>query len=138
MYVYLPPGYKKHSSQRFATFYVHDGGEYLSRAQLPTVLDNLRHSQDIPPLIAVMVDPVDRMAEYRANELYAQFLEKELIPYIDRHYRTRAEREARGVMGASMGGLTRPTWACRVPISFPKWLVNPAPSSWNRTKLSLW
>ena len=105
VYVYLPPEYAKRSSQRFATFYIHDGGEYLSRARLPTVLDNLRHSQAIPPLIAVMVDPVNRMAEYHASELYAQFMEKELIPHIDRHYRTRAEREARGVMGASMGGL---------------------------------
>jgi enterochelin esterase family protein len=105
VYVYLPPEYAKRSSQRFATFYVHDGGEYLSRARLPTVLDNLRHSQEIPPLIAVMVDPVNRMAEYHANDLYAQFLEQELIPHIDRHYRTRAQREDRGVMGASMGGL---------------------------------
>ena len=105
VYVYLPPEYAKRSSQRFATFYIHDGGEYLSRARLPTVLDNLRHSQAIPPLITVMVDPVNRMAEYHASELYAQFMEKELIPHIDRHYRTRTEREARGVMGASMGGL---------------------------------
>src|SRR5262245_48016305 len=105
VYVYLPPEYAKRSSQRFATFYIHDGGEYLSRARLPTVLDNLRHSQEIPPLIAVMVDPVDRISEYHTNNLYAQFLEEELIPHIDRHYRTRAQREARGVMGASMGGL---------------------------------
>ena len=105
VYVYLPPEYAKRSSQRFATFYIHDGGEYLSRARLPTVLDNLRHRQEIPPSMPVRVDPVNRMAEYHARELYAQFMEQELIPHIDSHYRTRVEREARGVMGASMGGL---------------------------------
>ena len=40
VYVYLPPGYAKHASQRFATFYIHDGGEYLSRARMPAVLDS--------------------------------------------------------------------------------------------------
>jgi len=120
VYVYLPPEHTKPSPQRFATFYIHDGGEYLSRARLPTVLDNLRHSQDIPPLIAVMVDPVDRMGEYHTNEHYAQFMEKELIPYIDRHYRTRAERGARGVMGASLGGLISTYLALSRPHLFSK------------------
>jgi enterochelin esterase family protein len=120
VYVYLPPEYAKRSSQRFPTFYFHDGGEYLSRARLPTVLDNLGHSQDIPPLIAVMVDPVDRMAEYHTNERYAQFLEQELIPHIDQRYRTRAERGARGVMGASMGGLMATYLALARPQLFSK------------------
>jgi enterochelin esterase family protein len=120
VYVYLPPGYAKSSPQRFATFYIHDGGEYLSRARLPTVLDNLCHSQEIPPLIAVMVDPVDRMTEYHTNEHYAQFIEKELIPHIDRHYRTRPQREARGVMGASLGGLISTYLALLRPQLFSK------------------
>jgi Putative esterase/Carbohydrate-binding module 48 (Isoamylase N-terminal domain) len=92
VYIYLPPGYAKQPAQRYATLYIHDGGEYLSRARLPTVLDNLCHSRHIPPLMAVMIDPVDRMTEYHTNERYAQFLEQELIPHIDQRYRTRAER----------------------------------------------
>jgi enterochelin esterase family protein len=67
-----------------------------------------------------MVDPVDRMAEYHTNEQYAQFLEQELIPYIDHHYRTRAEREARGVMGASLGGLISTYLALSRPHLFSK------------------
>ena len=105
VYVYLPPDYEADSAQRFPTFYVHDGGEYLTRARLATVLDNLRYSRDIPSLIAVMVDPVDRAREYWANEGYGRFTEEELVPAIDDRYRTLAQREARGVMGASLGGL---------------------------------
>ncbi|MGE0826718.1 MAG: alpha/beta hydrolase-fold protein [Candidatus Binatia bacterium] len=105
VYVYLPPGYTERTGERFATLYVHDGGEYLTRARLPTILDNLIHNQDIPPLIAVMLDPVDRIREYWANEEYACFMETELLPHIDSHYRTLAQREGRGVIGASMGGL---------------------------------
>lgn len=105
VYVYLPPGYNERENNRFPALYVHDGGEYLTRARLPTVLDNLIHNQEIPPLMAVMVDPVDRIREYWANEDYARFTETEIIPHIDKNYRTLAQREGRGVIGASMGGL---------------------------------
>jgi enterochelin esterase family protein len=69
------------------------------------VLDNLICRGEIGPLIAVMVDPVMRGREYRASEEYATFLEGELLPSIAQRYRTLAQREARGVMGASLGGL---------------------------------
>ena len=120
VYVYLPPNYEADAAHRFPTFYVHDGGEYLTRARLATVLDNLLHSRDIPPLMAVMVDPVDRTREYWANENYGRFTEEELLPYIDDHYRTLAQPEARGVMGASLGGLISTYLALSRPHLFSK------------------
>lgn len=120
VYVYLPPDYDADSIQRFPTLYVHDGGEYLTRARLATVLDNLLSSQDIPPLIAVMVDPINRVREYWANEDYGRFMEKEFLPYIDGRYRTLAQREARGVMGASLGGLISTYLALSRPHLFSK------------------
>ena len=105
IHAYLPPGYDEERARRFPTLYVHDGGEYLTRGRLPTVLDNLIFSGEIGPLIALMVDPVVRGREYRASEDYAAFLEAELLPHLERRYRTLAQREARGVMGASLGGL---------------------------------
>jgi enterochelin esterase family protein len=120
VYVYLPPDYEADLTRSFPTLYVHDGGEYLSRAKLPTILDNLTHSQEIPPLMAVMVDPVDRMREYWANEDYGRFMERELLPYIESHYRALAQREARGVMGASLGGLISTYLALSRPQLFSK------------------
>ena len=105
IHVYLPPGYDEERARRFPTLYVHDGGEYLTRGRLPTVLDNLIFSREIGPLIAIMIDPVVRGREYRASEEYAAFLESELLPHLERRYRTLAQREARGVMGASLSGL---------------------------------
>jgi enterochelin esterase family protein len=120
VYVYLPPNYDADITQRFPTLYVHDGGEYLSRARLATVLDNLIHTQEAPAQIAVMVDPVDRMREYWANEDYGRFTENELLPFIDKKYRTLARREARGVMGASLGGLISAYLALSRPHLFSK------------------
>jgi enterochelin esterase-like enzyme len=120
IYVYLPPGYATARAKHFPTLYVHDGGEYLTRAQLATVVDNLIHSKAILPLIAVMVDPVDRMREYHANEEYARFVEQELIPYIDHRYRTLTRREDRGVIGASLGGLISTYLALSRPQLFAK------------------
>jgi len=105
VHVYLPPDYGADLVQRFPTLYVHDGGEYLKRGLLPTVLDNLLFGRRIQPLIAVMVDPVIRGREYRTSEEYAAFFESELLPHVERGYRTLARRESRGVMGASLGGL---------------------------------
>ena len=105
VYVYLPATYQRNSKQRYPVLYVHDGGEYLSRAKLNVVLDNLAYGSEIPELIAVMVDPIDRVREYHANEDYARFVEQELLPHIDHNYRTLTEPGARAVMGASLGGL---------------------------------
>jgi enterochelin esterase-like enzyme len=104
VYVYLPPGYDANADP-LPALYVHDGGEYLNRAQLPVVLDNLIHAGAIAPLIAVMVDPVNRMTEYRLNDAYVDFVVSDLIPHIDGRFRTLKSCEGRSVMGASLGGL---------------------------------
>jgi len=105
VYAYLPAAYDRDLTARFPTLYVHDGGEYLEHARMPTVLDNLIHASSIPPLIAVMIDPVDRQREYRINDEYRDFLCAEFVPMIDQRYRTAATCESRAVMGASLGGL---------------------------------
>ena len=105
VHVYLPAAHDENTTARFPAFYVHDGGEYLERASLAVVLDNLIQAGEIPPLIVLMIDPVNRMREYWANDEYADFLCSEFVPEMDRRYRTIADRKSRGVMGASLGGL---------------------------------
>jgi enterochelin esterase-like enzyme len=118
--VYLPPDYDRDPHKLFPSLYVHDGSEYLTRAKLAAVIDNLLYDRAIVPLIVVMVDPVDRLREYQANEDYAQAMEHELIPHINRRYRTPAQREDRGVMGASLGGLMATYLALSRPHLFSK------------------
>ncbi len=105
LYVYLPAAYDEDGAQRFGSLYVHDGGEYLERAKMANVLDNLIADGDVPPLVTVMVDPVNRMEEYWANDRYLDFLCDELLPEIEQRYRIVSNRKLRGIMGASLGGL---------------------------------
>lgn len=120
VHVYLPAAYDRDRAARFPTLYVHDGGEYLDHARMPTVMDNLIHAGEIPPVITVMIDPIDRKREYRIDDQYRDFLCMEFVPMIDRRYRTVANRESRGVMGASLGGLISAYTALSRPQMFSK------------------
>jgi enterochelin esterase family protein len=107
--VYLPPGYDK-TSARYPVLYLHDGAEYVTRASAALIADELIAEKRVAPFIIVFIAPTDRLKEYWANDLYADFLATELVPLIDGRYRTRARRDARAVMGASLGGVTS-IWA---------------------------
>jgi enterochelin esterase-like enzyme len=115
--VYLPPNYDRDEA-RLPALYVHDGGEYLNRARLPVVLDNLIHTGRVAPLIACMIDPVNRMTEYMMNAEYAVFMSSEMLPHIDGRFRTMAGAGGRGVMGASLGGLISVFLALQRPDLF--------------------
>lgn len=63
-----------------------------------------------------------RMSEAPSKELlssaYLKFLTKELKPFIDRTYRTKADREHTLLMGSSMGGLFALYAICECPRIF--------------------
>lgn len=103
--VYLPPGYAESRASRFASVYVHDGFDYLSFAKIANILDNGIAQRRFPPVIAVLVPPVEREKEYDANATFARAIVEELAPQIDGAYRTRSEPQWRATLGASMGGL---------------------------------
>jgi enterochelin esterase family protein len=112
-YVYLPPGYRT-GTGRYPVLYVTDGGEFLSRASMNVVLDNLIAQGEIVPLIAVFLeprtDPADprtdtRMSDYALNDGFIDALSGELRPYLMRRYRMLDGHRNTAIMGASMGGL---------------------------------
>lgn len=80
---------------------VHDGDDYLQFARLGLVLDNLIAGGELPPVAAVMVEPGDRMAEYRADPTHAEYLVREVVSLGRRE--TGADEVV--VMGASLGGV---------------------------------
>jgi putative tributyrin esterase len=52
------------------------------------------------------------------NALYEDYVMKDLIPYVDAHYRTLATRHGRAIAGLSMGGYGAAKLALKYPGSF--------------------
>jgi len=102
--VYLPPGHDAASG--LPSVYVHDGESARRHAFIANILDNMIAGQKIPPLVAVFVPSVERREEYAGDKQvrYTRAFCDELVPLIDRRYRTARTPAHRGVMGISDGG----------------------------------
>jgi enterochelin esterase family protein len=110
--VYLPPGYEG-EERAYPTFYLLHGygGEHTSWARYgdaAMTADSLIAAGAIPPVILVMPDGMnswwvdsDPVAGFGPVE--TAFVQ-DLIPHVDRTYRTIPLRRARMVGGLSMGG----------------------------------
>lgn len=126
MMVYTPYGYddKANSKIKYPVLYLlHGGGgdedAWVSMGRACEILDNLIEKGLAVPMICVMPNGnatqqaartyripekvADRNDPATAN-LYVNSLAKDIIPYIDSHYRTNAKKEGRAVAGLSMGG----------------------------------
>ena len=125
--VYLPPDYESQPKKRYPVLYLqHGGGEnetgWIRQGRANFILDNLIAAGEAQPMIIVMaygyarragqpvpdVTPGPSPQAARAREEMAQVFEddvtKVLIPYVDRTFRTLADRDHRAMAGLSMGG----------------------------------
>ncbi len=119
--VYVPARFR--SNRRYPLLVVHDGIDYLNFASLGTVLDNLIHALEIPPMIVALIQSPDRLKEYGANDVHARFLAEELLPHLNANYPLIDEPQARGIMGASFGGVASLHAAWRSPQLFGRLLL---------------
>lgn len=100
--IYLPPNYGK-GNERYPVIYVNYGDGAVESAKMPNTLDNLI-GKTIRPVIAVFITPTSAYEYARSQrEAYAEMLAKELIPYIDKNFRTIASRDGRAIMGYDEG-----------------------------------
>ncbi len=116
--VYLPPRYNR--LRDLPVIYVHDGESAFRYAFFANIIDNLIADGQLPPIIGVFVPPVERNPEYigMATPEYISAFSDELVPLIDRLYRTAQTPEQRGVMGISSGGHIALTMAIVRPDRF--------------------
>ncbi|MEM1180465.1 MAG: PQQ-binding-like beta-propeller repeat protein [Acidobacteriota bacterium] len=98
--VYLPPGYGE-GDARYPLLLVNDGNEAVARGQLDRSLDNLIGTR-IAPMIVAFVPISWRETGGSGTGRFTRAQVEELIPLIDRTYRTDPRRESRGVMGQSL------------------------------------
>jgi enterochelin esterase family protein len=118
MHVYLPPGYDTNTDKRYPVLYLnHGGGENDSHwtATNPRsagfanlILDNLIAAGKARPMIIAMPNTSGVVSgtppKLGEDDACTQEYLKDIIPYIDSHYRTHPNRESRAVAGLSMGG----------------------------------
>jgi enterochelin esterase-like enzyme len=127
--VYLPPGYPDGRGRLPVLYFLH-GATGNENADAPAVTDILHAaitSGALPPVVGVFPNggPFSGYAD-RVDGAYRveTFLVRELVPHIDRQYRTRAGREGRAVAGFSMGG----DGSIRLVFKYPE--VFGAAASW--------
>lgn len=116
--VWLPPGYDRHANTRYPVLYDLVGftGSGLSHANWKPFGDNvvervarLIHDGRMGPVILVLPDCFtalggNQYVNSTAIGAYADYLTREIIPYVDREFRTLVSREHRGCFGKSSGG----------------------------------
>ncbi|MEP7363906.1 MAG: alpha/beta hydrolase-fold protein [Acidobacteriota bacterium] len=113
-YVYTPPGYGMAARKRYPVLYLqHGSGEsergWTAQGRANFILDNLIADGKAVPMIVVMdngyaAQPGAGVAGQRGNEAFGDMLLADLIPEIDRSYRTQPDRLHRAIAGLSMGG----------------------------------
>jgi S-formylglutathione hydrolase FrmB len=116
--VYLPPGYAKNRKSRYPVLYLLHGftdsdaswfglyGQHF--VNVPRATDRA-YAAGVTEMIIVMPEA---LTKYKGS-LYSSsvtigdwesFVTRDLVAYIDAHYRTLAQRASRGLAGHSMGG----------------------------------
>ena len=119
--IYLPARYKRNRS--YPLLVVHDGPDYLRYADLKTVLDNLIHRQEIPAMIVALTESRNRLVEYTGDLRHANFIAKNLVPALTEKFSLQADRNAKGLMGASLGGVASLHTASLFPDLFGQLLL---------------
>jgi enterochelin esterase-like enzyme len=118
IYLYQPP-----TKEPVPLLVVFDGQDYLHRARLNAIVDNLIAEGTIRPLALALVSHGGqaRFVEYMCNDSTIFFLQRAVLPLAQQHLNLldiTACPGAYGVLGASMGGLMALYTGMRVPEVF--------------------
>ncbi|NTW54457.1 MAG: esterase [Chlorobaculum sp.] len=130
--VYLPPSYDENDAKRFPVIYLlagfaSTGVSFLNfgfgRPTLPEMIDSLIRKGEMPETIVVMPDCMTRYGgsqyvDSAATGPYESYLTTELIPHIDKQFRTLADGQHRAIAGKSSGGFGALRFGMRHPELF--------------------
>lgn len=122
--IYLPPGYAQAKLRYPVIFLLHGGGgdqaAWVSMGNVRGTLDSAYAKDSRSAVIAVMPDGRSGQWHdyYNRRFLMETYVIRYLVPYIDRHYRTIADRSARAIVGLSNGGYGAMHFAAKRPDLF--------------------
>lgn len=135
-WIYVPAQYQREKPANLMVF--QDGHDYVGVKgawRVPVVFDNLIARGDIPPTIAIFINPGhsgetkpasawknnNRGKEYNAlGDTYARFLLEEIIPQVQKDYTLTDNPEGWAIAGASSGAICAFTVAWERPDKFRK------------------
>jgi GH35 family endo-1,4-beta-xylanase/enterochelin esterase-like enzyme len=111
-WVYTPPQYDKNKKKYPVLYLQHGWGEneyaWWNQGHANLIMDNLIADGKIEPFLVVMTYGMTNEQRLGIPGPTSADFEKvlcdELVPYIDAHYRTRADKWGRAMAGLSMGG----------------------------------
>jgi len=125
MHVYTPPGYET-STEYYPVFYLlHGAGDcddsWTSVGRANFILDNLIASKKAKPMIVVMPAGHTSLSGSKgglgARDFERDF-QNDIVPYVEKHYRTLNDRPSHAIAGLSMGGAQTLTIAIARPKDF--------------------
>ena len=105
--VYTPPGYER-TKLPYPALYLFDGEDSDGLVFASQTIENLINDGKIPPIIVVRIaNPSQAARDHELSCLpdFADFLARELVPYIRRNYNVSPDPAKTGVSGYSLGGL---------------------------------
>ena len=112
--VYVPPGYVRNANQRYAVLYLLHGANgdenvWYRLGRVDAIMDNLIAAGGTRPFLVVMpngsgVPPNTPQSPGQNTERFERDLIGDLLPLVESRYRVEVDRNARALMGLSMGG----------------------------------
>lgn len=147
--VYTPPPYDDQLARRFPVLYLHDGQNLFDGTtsfipgmdwQVGQTADQCISAGSVEPLIIVGIyNTKARIREYTPTHVpklgggradrYGKFLVGEVMPFIEREYRTLSGAENTGTGGSSLGGLVSLYLGLKLSHIFGK-IAALSPSVW--------
>ena len=126
VYVILPPSYDAAAQRRYPVLYFLHGrtstaSEYVGLLPFDAALQALGAGPREMIIVVPDTDTVFGGSMYTNSPTsgnFEDFVARDLVGYIDAHFRTIARREARGIAGHSMGGYGALRIAMRHPGEF--------------------
>lgn len=118
--VYLPTGYAESPEVRYPVMYLlHGNGgvrnDWAVKGKMQKTVDQLVKSGDIPPAIYIMPDANTNWYVDLKEKMETAFLQ-DLMPHVEKTYRTINSRDGRVIGGLSMGGYG----ALRMVLQYPE------------------
>ncbi|HTY63546.1 MAG TPA: alpha/beta hydrolase-fold protein [Acidobacteriota bacterium] len=117
MHVYTPPGYESGSAKYPVFYLLHGAGDcddsWTSVGRAGYILDNLIAAKKAKPMVVVMpaghTSASFNMGGGRGMgamiDEFSEDFNKDIVPYIESHYRVLTDRKNRAMAGLSMGGM---------------------------------